>query len=448
MGLFRHHPATKSAAETLAAAVVSGMTYTGAGTSLVIQNARVLTMADGERPRRGALLGNLAVVPFADVHIVGGRIDKVTPAGSSPAALFPPAQTLDARGRVLMPAFVDCHTHACWAGDRLDEWEQRLRGATYLDILKAGGGIMSTVRAVRAASQQQLEELLSSRLAQFLAGGTTTLEIKSGYGLTTADELKMLRAIRASAERWPGTVVLTALLGHAMDDDDPRQVERTICETLPAISREFPGIAIDAFCETSAWSLEDTVALFEAARAAGHPIRVHADQFNSLGMVREALRLGAVSVDHLEATTPEDLKALGASAAFGVALPVCGLHLDGRFANARALVDAGGALAIATNCNPGSAPTTSMPLAIATAVRHCGLTPAEAIAAATINPASLLGLSDRGTIAPGQRADLILLRHADERMLAYEMGGNAVDAVICAGHMLPPANATPRLRES
>jgi imidazolonepropionase len=404
----------------------------------LIRNARVLTLAKGERPRRGSSLGDLGVLPSADVLIENGAISAIVPTGGSPPhPLTPsPPQVLDARGRVLMPAFVDCHTHACWAGHRLDEWEQRLKGATYLDILKAGGGIMSTVRAVRAASQAQLEELLKARLAQFLAGGTTTLEIKSGYGLTTQEELKMLRAIRAASLGWPGTVVLTALLGHAMDDDDPRQVERTISETLPAITAEFPGIAVDAFCESGAWSVEDTVALLDAARAAGHPVRVHADQFNSLGMTREAVRLRAASVDHLEASTPDDLKALAGSSTFGVVLPACGLHLDGRYANARAFVDAGGALALATNCNPGSAPTSSMALAIAAAVRNCGLTPAEAIAATTVNPASLLGLSDRGTIAPGQRADLVLLQHTDERMLAYEVGGNPVDSVVCAGRFL------------
>jgi imidazolonepropionase len=170
---------------------------------------------------------------------------------------------------------------------------------------------------------------------------------------------------------------------------------------------------------------------------------VHADQFNSLGMLREAARLGADSVDHLEATTPEDLNALAGSSTFGVALPICGMHLDNRYANARAFVDAGGAVSIATNCNPGSAPTTSMPLAIAAAVRHCGLTPAEAIAASTVNAASVLALSDRGVIAPGMRADLILLRHTNERMLAYEMGGNPVETVICAGRILPPVSANP-----
>jgi imidazolonepropionase len=227
-----------------------------------------------------------------------------------------------------------------------------------------------------------------------------------------------------------------------MDDKDLRFVERVISETLPAVLQEFPGIAIDAFCEKSAWSVEDTSALLEAAKSSKpangepSPIRLHVDQFNSLGMLREAIRLGARSADHLEATTAEDLRALAHSSTIGVGLPICGLHLDHRYANLRALVDAGGAAAIATNCNPGSAPTTSMPLAIAAAVRHCGLTPQEAIAAATVNAAGVLGLTDRGTIAPDQRADLIVLKHTDERALAYEVGGNPVDQVICGGQLV------------
>jgi imidazolonepropionase len=402
--------------------------------TLLIHNARILTLAQGGRPRRGCALRELGVIPVGDVLIEGTRIAEVTE--SLARRQRRADQEIDARGRVLMPAFVDCHTHACWAGDRLCEWEQRLKGASYLDILKAGGGIMSTVRAVRRATQEELEMLLLSRLAQFFKGGTTTLEIKSGYGLTTHDELKMLRAIRSAAANWPGTIVPTALLGHAMDDEDPRQVDRVINETLPEVHGEFPGVAVDAFCEQGAWSLQDTTDLLSAARTMGMPVRVHADQFNSLGMVAEAVRLNAVSVDHLEASRPEDLKLLAASSTFGVALPMCGMHLDGRYANGRAFVDMGGAMAIATNCNPGSAPSTSMPLAIASAVRHCGLTPAEAISTATVNAACVLGLHDRGTIAPGQRADLILLSHHDERMLAYEMGGNPVDAVVCAGQVV------------
>jgi imidazolonepropionase len=347
---------------------------------------------------------------------------------------------IDADGRVLMPAFVDCHTHACWAGDRLDEWEMRLRGAAYLDILKAGGGIMSTVRAVRAAKGEDLTAALLERLGRMLSLGSAVVEVKSGYGLDARAELKMLDAIARAAKDTSGDfpqIMPTALLGHAIEGEGPDSaaafVERTIRETLPQIHGRFPNVTVDAFCEQGAWSLEDTVRLLAAAGELGHPVRVHADQFNSMGMLREAVRLGARSVDHLEASTRDDLEFLAQSETFGIILPCSGFHLDRRFADARRLVDEGGLLALATNYNPGSSPCPSMAMAVALAVRFCGLTPAEAIAAATVNAADVLGLSDRGAIVEGQRADLLLLRHTDERMVAFEYGDDPIEMVLLGG---------------
>jgi imidazolonepropionase len=399
--------------------------------SLAITNARVLTMA-GPRPRRGPALGELGIVERADVLIENGNIARI---GSGLSG----KRTIDADGRVLMPAFIDCHTHACWAGDRVAEWEQRLRGDSYLDILKDGGGIMSTVRAVRATTREHLATLLRQRLRRMLACGSAAIEVKSGYGLSTEAELDMLHAITSTTVGSPEPlphIIATALLGHALDPDDPHFIERTLNETLPAVHARFPSITVDAYCEHGAWSLDDTVHLLSTARDLGHPVRVHADQFNALGMVREAVRLGAQSVDHLEATSPGDLDLLAASKTFGVILPCSGFHLDGRYANARRLVDAGGLVALATNYNPGSAPCPSLPMTIALAVRHCGLTPAEAIAAATINAAALLGFHDRGVIAPGTPADLLLLRHTDERMLAFEFGSDPIESVIIRGTVM------------
>ena len=202
---------------------------------------------------------------------------------------------------------------------------------------------------------------------------------------------------------------------------------------MPQIAVEFPGIAIDAFCEDNAWSKEDTVRLLQAAKSLGMPIRVHTDQFTSKGMIGEAVQLGAVSCDHLEAATDADLKTLAESSTIGVGLPGCGFHLDGRYPNLRKLIDCGGAAAIATNFNPGSAPCISMPMAITLAVRHCGLSPQEAIVAATANAAAVLGLSDRGTIEPGKRADLVVLSATDERVLAYEFGMNPIETVLIGG---------------
>ncbi|MFN0132328.1 MAG: imidazolonepropionase [Phycisphaerales bacterium] len=402
--------------------------------TLVIRRARVLTLA-GVRPRRGTALADLGVLDGADVAMASGRITAIG------AGLSAAEHEIDADGRVLLPAFVDCHTHACWAGDRLDEWAMKLRGVSYLDILRAGGGIMSTVRAVRAAPRESLTRWLAERLGGMFALGSGTVEVKSGYGLSADAELKMLRAIH-DARAMPGlpTVVPTALLGHAKDTDASDGgtgfVERTIEETLPAVHAAFPDIAVDAFCEAGAWSVDETTRLLSRAAALGHAVRVHTDQFNSLGMLREAIGLGARSVDHLEATAEADLDLLAASATAGVILPVCGAHLDGRFARVRRFADAGGILALATNFNPGSAPCPSMPMAIALAVRHCGISPAEAMSAATVNAAHVLGLTDRGQIAVGQRADLILLNHRDERALAFEFGTNPIAAMVLGGQVL------------
>jgi imidazolonepropionase len=388
--------------------------------SLFVRNARLVTGDDS------------AVVPHTSVRVVGSTIAAID------ASLEPePGDTLlEAAGRVLMPGFVDAHTHALWAGQRLDEFELKLRGAAYLDILQAGGGIWSTVRSVRAASQSELATLLRERLDVMLSEGTTTVEVKSGYGLGTEHELKMLRATADAARGFPGTIVATALLGHALDPHDPDFVRRTVEETLPAVHAEFPEVALDAYCETGAWSVDDCRKLMSAAAALGHPLRLHVDQFHSLGGIELALELGARSVDHLEATPASLLERIAHAGVFGVMLPASAFHLDGNYPSARAFLDAGGKLVLASNCNPGSSPTSSMPFVLALAVRKLGITCAEALVASTSRPAELLGLPDRGRVRPGARADLLLLRHRDERLLSYELGGNPVVHVICGGQLV------------
>ncbi|MBL8763731.1 MAG: imidazolonepropionase [Phycisphaerae bacterium] len=405
---------------------------------LLIRSARVLTMGAYDGPRRGTSLSDLGVRTDCDVLIEGGVIANIGPQLTPPR--IPDVDVVDARGRVLMPAFVDCHTHACWAGARLDEWDQTRRGVPYLSVLASGGGIMSSVRAVRAATRSELAEQLLARLNRCLFSGTGTLEVKSGYGLTSGDELKMLGAIDDAAARFSGRVTSTALLGHAIDPAQPDFVDRTINETLPLVLAVHPGITVDAYCETGAWSVEDCAHLFERARVQGARCRVHADQFHSLGMVERALTLGLRSVDHLEASTDEDLRRLAnAASAFGVMLPACGFHLDGRYGRARTFVDAGGALCLATNLNPGSAPCYSISMIIALAVRHMGLSPAEAIVATTANPARLLGLRDRGRIAVGLQGDLLLLSERDERALAYEFGDAPIDRIWIRGRSVRAA---------
>lgn len=427
--------------------------------SVLIHNARIMTLAAGAIPRRGDAANELAVIERGYIRCAPESEDSKAPgapgaqASASPAGVIthlgegdPPAALtkddgIDAMGRVVMPAFVDAHTHACWAAERLDEWDRKRAGASYLDILSEGGGIMSTVRAVRRADEETLIRNLDARLDVMHREGAGAVEVKSGYGLSAEHELKMVRAIAHAAECARGFVTPTALLGHAIDPEQSNFVDRTIEETLPAIHEAFPRITIDAYCEEGAWSVDECLRLFDRAASLGHPFRIHADQFNSFGMTPLAAERGARSVDHLEASSDADLRALAASETFGVMLPACGFHLDGRYADGRRFMDLGGALVIASNCNPGSAPTSSMPFIVALAVRRLGLTVAEAITACTVNAAALLGRIRSGVLAPGMAADIILLRHRDERMLAFEVGGDPVDGVILNGaivHRRPP----------
>jgi imidazolonepropionase len=399
--------------------------------SIAIENARIVSCVPpaGGGALRGGAMGALRVIERGHVIVENGHIAAV---GAGPAVTRAVSARIDARGRVLMPAAVDCHTHACWAGERWGEWEQKRAGASYLEILKAGGGILSTVKAVRAAPQDALASQLAERLAEMRELGTGAVEVKTGYGLDTATELKMFEAIRQVAKVLPMMVVPTLLLGHAVDADNPRQLD-DMCALLETLAdRQHAGsVAVDAYCEEGAWSVEMCRTLLEKAKRLGFAVRIHADQFHALGGLEMALALGARSVDHLEASTPAGIAALAASRAIGVVLPACGFALDGRFANGRALIDQGGALAVASNWNPGSAPSPSVRFAAALASRHMRLTAHEAIAAVTWNAACVLGIEHQaGAIRPGMRALLQLLPHRDERAYVHEVAGAGPDVTI------------------
>jgi imidazolonepropionase len=398
--------------------------------SVTIINARVLTCVPAGcgagRAARGGMMNDLGVIEGGSIRMEGGVITYVGPGDVSNTATS--GRVIDAGGRVVMPAFVDCHTHACFAGNRLDEWALRLAGTPYLDILARGGGIMSSVRSVRGATEPELRDLIVSRFRAAQAQeGTGLMEVKSGYGLTTESELMMLRAIRGAALEVGGEIVPTALLGHAVDSHRPGFIDYVINDTLPAVSAEFPGICIDAYCENGAWMPEDCLRLFARARELGHPCRVHSDQFHDLGFAQRAAELGFVSIDHLEASTPETLEAIAKSESIAVGLPIVELHMGtGRYPQLHKIVSGGGAVALASNFNPGTAWSYSLPLAVALAVRFCGLTVAQAIMAATRNAACVVGVKTRGVIAVGGAADVLVLEHTDERMLAYQLGGNHI----------------------
>lgn len=418
---------------------------------LIIHSAgQVLTCASGGSPKRGRTMVDVGIIERGAVAILDGKIAAV---GTTDEILakFTAAHTLDAEGKVVCPGFVDPHTHIVYAGDRLNEFELKIKGADYLDILAAGGGIISTVRQTREASVEQLVEPALKRLDKMLACGTTTCEIKTGYGLDTDTELKMLRVIEELDKRHSVDIVPTFLAAHAVPpefkENADAYVELICSEMLPRAwhwykeshySAKATPFFIDAFCEKNAFSLAQTRRVIHAARAIGFQVKVHVDQFTNLGGSMFAIGNGAASVDHLDAISDDEIKLLSASDTVGVVIPTENFNAGKTlFAPARKLIDAGCAVAISTDYNPGSAPCPSMPMAMAIACRYQKLLPSEVINAATINAACAIGQGDRvGSIEPGKNADLVLLDSTDYRLAAYEFGGNLVSSVIKNGQIV------------
>lgn len=384
-----------------------------------IRNARVLTLRGQAGPRRGEDLRRLDVIERGWVTVADGRIAALGE-GEAPDH---GGEIFDGGGGTLMPALVDAHTHLLSAGQREDEWALKWSGTPYLEIVRNGGGIMSTVRSVRAAPDSQLDAILERRIARATALGTGTLEVKSGYGLTIRDEFRMFDSILRVAARCDRPVVPTFLGGHTHDPELPHQVDAMIDEGLPRLAQQSPGATVDAFCDDGGWTLAECRRYFERAKSLGLALRLHADQFSVKGGVELAVELGARSVDHLEASGEAQLARLARSETIGVVLPCCGFALDGRYANARLFIDLGGAIVIASNANPGSAPSLSLPFAMTLSVRSMGVMPEEAVTAATWNAACLLGLDGEvGSIEPGKRADLMLI-DGTERTLLFDVAG-------------------------
>ena len=391
---------------------------------------------------------SLGLIEDGAVACVDGRIVAVGPTAEVRTA-WQATVELDVSGKVVCPGFVDPHTHVVWAGERAAEFEQRVRGATYMEIMAAGGGIMSTVRATRAATLAQLVAETRPRLDRMLAHGSTTVEVKTGYGLTTASELKMLEAITALDADHPITLVPTFLGAHAIPaeykDNPDGYVDLVVEEMLPAVKAQSPKPKTqfcDVFCEEGVFSLAQTRRILEAARALGFGLKVHADEFKPLGGTALAVKLGAVSADHLVCTPPEEIKRLGQSDTVAVPLPATpfGLAHHGH-TPAQAILDAGGILALATDCNPGTAWCESVPFNIALACRYLRLTPAQALVAATLNAAHAVGLGNKvGSLTVGRAADILVLDLPDYRHLGYRFGTNPVETVVKGGRIViaPP----------
>lgn len=414
---------------------------------LIHSASQLLTLAGP--PQRGAALGALNIIEDGAVLIHGDRI-IATGTSADLRAAYPDEPLLDAGGCVVLPGFVDPHTHAIWAGDRAAEFEMRLQGKSYLEIMAAGGGILSTVRATRTASMEKLIEQTRPRLWNMFTFGTTTAEVKTGYGLRTATELRMLQALLALNAEGPLDLAFTFLGAHAVAPeykDSPDEYTDLLCGTMlpmlkewwPIQAHELPLPFVDVFCETGAFTLAQSRKILEQARSLGFPLKIHADEFDNLGGASLAAELGAASADHLVATSDQDIAALAASDTVAVALPCTPFGLaESHYTPAKKILAAGGLLAIATDLNPGTAWCENMQFAIALACRYMKLTPAQAIAAATINSAAAIGRAAQiGSLEPGKQADLLILNVPDYRHLGYRFGGNLVKSVIKKGRQYP-----------
>lgn len=392
------------------------------------------------------LLTNLKAATFCDSYgliadaaiLIEGR----TIAWVGPRTEAPPAKaTVDCSGRLATPGLIDCHTHIVYGGNRAHEFEQRLSGVSYADIAKAGGGIASTVRATRSQSEAELASSALKRLDALLAEGVTTIEIKSGYGLDRDTELKMLRVARALGQKRPVDVVTSYLGAHALPpefrDNRAAYLDLVCNEVLPAVARENLADAVDAFCEGIAFSVEETRRVFEAAKANGLPVKLHAEQLSNLGGAIMAASFGAISVDHIEYLDQAGVDAIAGSGTVAVLLPGAFYYLrETQAPPVEALRKAGVPMAIATDLNPGSSPVHSILTTMNMACVLFGLTPPEALAGVTVNAAKALGLSDRGLIAPGMKADIALWDVERPGDLAYPLGFNPLSAVIRNGEMV------------
>ena len=410
---------------------MTGDRVTGDVATLVVVNIGQLVTGDARMPAPG-------VVEDAVLAASGDRIVYAGPASGLDVVSGPETVEVDARGAAVIPGFVDAHTHLVWLGERSEEYALRAAGASYEEIAEKGGGIRSTVAATAAGTLDELIAATRERARRMLRLGTTTVEIKSGYGQTQEAELRQLRAARAmGTEPDVPDVVTTYLPLHGLPDGDrAAYLEGVLKEGLGAAA-SLAGF-VDCFCETGAWGVDECERLLVAARAHGLRAKVHADQRSHSGGSALAARVGAVSADHLDHADDEDLRALAVAGVTGVLLPGASMVLDGPPPPGRRLLAAGVTVALATDCNPGTCWCESMPLMVALGVAIAGLTPAEALLAATTGGAAALGLTDRGRLLPGLRCDALVLETPHWLDVGYHLGANPVAQVIAAGRLVRP----------
>ncbi len=412
--------------------------------ALLLTNIKqLLTLRGGAGPRRAHELRELGIVEDGAVLCAGGRIVS---AGTNKDALRDPwikknrkkIEEIDCAGKVVLPGFVDSHTHLVFAGPRLVDFERRLAGATYEEIAQAGGGIRSSIVGVRKAGARELAARALAALQEMGAQGTTTVEAKSGYGLSVDAELKALEAIREAAQQWPGTVVPTLLGAHVVPPEfktKPEKYVREVAEKMiPLAAKKKLAAFVDVFCDRGAFSIEDTERIFEAAQTQGLGVRAHLCQLTSCE-VWPLLRFRPASLDHMDCVGDGDIPQLAKHETVVTLLPGAN-HFLGlkQYPDARRLIAAGVPVALATDYNPGTSPTTSMPFVMSLACTQMRMTPAEAIAAATINGAHALRLGERkGSIEPGKDADLAIFAVSDYREVPYWVAANRCAATVMNG---------------
>ena len=409
---------------------------------LVIRNAREILTCRGPAPRRGALQAETAPLSNASVAGLDGRIVFVGPAADCGRAVEPTenARVIDADGCTVVPGFVDAHTHAVYAGDRRAELRRRLAGATYAEIAAEGGGILETVAATRGCAEDALVETGRARLAEMARCGTTTVEVKSGYGLSTEGELKMLRAVKALSERQPLSLVPTFLGAHEIPAEHRAGREAYVRlvaeEMIPRVAAERLAVWCDVFCDEGAFTVDESRRILEAGRRAGFGLRVHAEELAPSGGARLAAEAGARSADHLIHVTREDARALAAAGTVATLLPAAAFYLKlGQFAPARMLIDEDVAVALGTDLNPGGGFSPSMPFAITLACFGMGMTLEEALVAATINAAFSLDVHRAaGSLEPGKQFDAVVVDGSPVELL--RVGAAAVRAVIVRGRLV------------
>ncbi len=396
--------------------------------SILLTNATLATMTDCY----GLIEGGAVVMDGESIVWAGAMASLPAAYGDLPGT--------DLGGRLVTPALIDCHTHIVFGGDRAAEFEMRLNGASYEEVARAGGGILSTVKATRAASEDELLVSALARADQIIAGGAGTIEVKSGYGLTVADELKMLRVARRIGQLRPVTVLTTHLAAHAVPPEYKGRADDYVSEVaLPSLhAAHAEGLidAVDAFCERIAFSVAQVERLFVAAQNLGLPVKLHAEQLSDLKGAVMAARFGALSADHLEYLAQDGVDALAASGSVAVILPGAFYTLrETQMPPIAALRAAGVPMALATDCNPGSSPITSLTLTMNMACTLFRMTPLEALQGTTIHAARALGLTDRGTIAPGQRADLAVWEARHPAELSYRIGATPLYQRIFGGRL-------------